>query len=1056
MASTATDPTREHYQRPEVKEIITRFAMPDNGMRALNGDFHRWYEYSQDGHARLLNIKDDYDMITDTYRVLYQTLNVFDPGLMAVSRKREEITSEEPLGTPADTQAYTLGCDIDKGAGCNIEDQDVKQAVEAAAQFLVDDLKKSGVHVSVWVLFSGGGIYIEIHHELCRPKTLEGRAEFFEMATDCFNAYLIYISNEFFKVHPEYIGKVKFDALNNSKRIFKCILSIHMRKPYAVTPLNRDAIEIDFDQARVPLSIEMIEEARRWYSSYDLAEREPFLKLLDQFREAKRESPSKHFDEIRRSPYKVELSDFPPCMKHIVETENRGEGKTRFTAILSAYLFQVGWDDEDAWDLIKSVSDRNGLDNADHIFDSCYGRISCPSCKTIQTDANGYPHLGLSGLGACKLDPGMCGKWPGDYGVDAFFRNMGEGQRTEQNGTDISLKDVAHIEYKPNGEYDTVRFSPTLAARVVLTRMPLRMSEDSEDIYRFNGQIYRPDGTREIDRVLCKAAEDHFTGDKLKETLRRIRNELAEAPARFDPNPYLLGVKNGVADLLTGQVREYTPGDLITDQIPVAFDPAARCPAFLEFLESITPNVSDRITLIDWFVATAIKEPFAYVLFLLGLGRNGKGIYEKLIKKFFGHAAFRDMPLAEVGRNNFAAGGFYKKRGWIASETGKRKASIGTDFIKLTSGNGVIDSDRKNQSRIQFEPYFQTIVDTNTMPPIDDNSKGWQERFVKVDLPYTFLQNPDPDNPLEKQRDPALFDKLTTENELSGILNLLLFRSQAIGKSGQIHKRAGAEMFAEYREQSTSVTTFLELFCEYEGALSSLWTPSKPIYEAYVEWCCYKVGEVVDKAYFGRQLKKICGGVAPRQGKDKDRKTQTEYKGLIYHQNKYQAALESLMSEVCPKMSEVVSEVDKSQQISMSEVSEVNVWNEIIERFGDPSKSKISPNKAEYEKIPRTLRTPRTSAAGEPVGEEPASDTPRTVPRTKPGISPHPRRSEPTAKEKVRILKPDGYRTQIQQPDNAKKWINHLYTCGELIEVEHWKAVDLIKKGIAEPVEAGA
>ena len=362
----------------------------------------------------------------------------------------------------------------------------------------------------------------------------------------------------------------------------------------------------------------------------------------------------------------------------------------------------------------------------------------------------------------------------------------------------IELTDVADIDYDKDGKIEKVRFSPTFAARAVLEKMPLAMAEDSEDIYRFNGQIYRPDGVRKIDMALCDAATDHITGENLRETLRRVKNELLESPVVFDPDPYLLGVKNGVANLLNGEVRDYRPEDLIQDQIPVSFDPAARCPVFLAFLESITPNVSDRITLIDWFVATAIKEPLAYVLFLLGLGRNGKGIYEKLIKKFFGQAAFRDMPLAEVGKNNFAASGFYRKRGWIASETGKKKAAIGTDFIKLTSGNGVIDGDRKNKSRIQFEPYFQTIVDTNTMPKIEDSSIGWTERFVKADLPYVFVANPNKTNPLEKQRDPALFDKLSTEGELSGILNLVLFRSKAIGKSRTIHKRAGAEMFAEY------------------------------------------------------------------------------------------------------------------------------------------------------------------------------------------------------------------------------------------------------------------
>jgi putative DNA primase/helicase len=552
----------------------------------------------------------------------------------------------------------------------------------------------------------------------------------------------------------------------------------------------------------------------------------------------------------------------------------------------------------------------------------------------------------------------------------------------------IGLTDVADIEYDKDGKIKKVRFSPTFAAHVVLERMPMVMAEDSEDIYHFNGQIYKPDGARIIDLALCEAATDHVTGNKLREVIRRIRNDLLSHPVVFDPDPYLLGVKNCVANLLTGEVREYRPEDLILDQIPVSFDPVARCPAFLAFLESITPNVSDRITLIDWFAATAIKEPLAYVLFLLGLGRNGKGIYEKLIKKFFGKTAFRDMPLAEVAKNNFAAGGFYRKRGWIASETGKRKASIGTDFIKLTSGNGSIDGDRKNQSRIQFEPYFQTTVDTNTMPKIEDSSIGWQERFVKIDLPFIFVANPDKANPLERQRDPALYDKLSNPSELSGILNLLLFRSKTIGKSGQIHKRAGSEMFAEYAEQSSSVTAFLDMFCEFIDEGIEFWTPSGPVYEAYCTWCGFKVGEVVDKAYFGRQLKKFCGGYAPKQPKDKDRKTITAYRGLNFDKTRYDSAIEALqksMSKVCPKMSEACprnEEEENSQTITMSEVSEVKMWIEIIERFGNPTKKENSPEKDGYEKIPRTLRTLRTSAPLEPMKEDPSLDKSRTLPRT--------------------------------------------------------------------------
>lgn len=80
------------------------------------------------------------------------------------------------------------------------------------------------------------------------------------------------------------------------------------------------------------------------------------------------------------------------------------------------------------------------------------------------------------------------------------------------------------------------------------------------------------------------------------------------------------------------------------------------------------------------------------------------------------------------------------------------------------------------------------------------------------------------------------------------------------------------------------------------------------------------------------------------------------------------------------------------------------------------------------------------------------------------GIGPHPRRDalapgkklDPKALETVRIIKPDGYRTQLPLPDNHNKFVDHLFECGEVVEVPHWRAVELIKRGIAEPLEAAA
>jgi len=409
---TATEETKKHYLDPRIKNIILKNTVFGNGWRALNGDFSTWYRYI-DNDVRLLNFAEDYDYLANNFRTLYSTLNVFDPGLAQVSRKKNSVTSENPLGTPEETTAYTLGTDIDKGHGYEIEA--VKNAVEDAATFLVKFLSDHGIHDSVWVLFSGGGIYVEVHHEICR--SIGDRDVFFEMLTDRFNRMLGKVSDDFFAMHPEHVGKVKFDALNNSKRVFKSIFSIHKKKPYAVVPLNKADIKIDFERAKIPLRDDVIEDAEFWYGTYKIEEREALLKLLNKYSPPKSRKRTS-FNEIYRAPEVVEQEKFCPCLQHIINQENKGEGKTRFTGILSAFLYSMGWDEDRSFRLVKDVSDRNEVSQFEHIFDSCYGKISCPSCNKIQTDSAGYPHLGLKGLNACNPDQtcNSC-RWPGEYSI---------------------------------------------------------------------------------------------------------------------------------------------------------------------------------------------------------------------------------------------------------------------------------------------------------------------------------------------------------------------------------------------------------------------------------------------------------------------------------------------------------------------------------------------------------------------------------------------------------------------------------------------------------------
>lgn len=938
---TATEITGGHYKRQEVKEVILKLCSYAGGLRGLNGD-EGWYSKGP-GDAVRLRGPADYDDTTARARSLYMTADVFSPEVFDLSSQWVEGRGGEgrpefPLGTRGDLISYSLFADIDATkapgeTGSKLYHPGRTEALEAAASFMVRYLKDRGIAESVGVLFSGQGLYIWLHPGLSDVSENRALAGFnrekqdhdFKVWMEAFNALLYDIEKAFFEEFPEHAGRVKFDKLNNQKRKIKCLLSIHKTLPFAVVPLDRDDIKIDLERARLTLDgglpSETIAEAGKWLDEWKAAEgeRKALISLLKPYAAKAERDISRKANvsgEISRVSEPIPILDWCPLYQAL-GTFPGGTGAHRVCGALAAWLYQAGWDEGEAFDLWYNVAARCDVET--RIFYTSYGVINSPSCKTIQKTSAGYPSLGFGGLNLCNPDEKCEGAiWPGQYG-----------KQPKDELTDFCNEVIN----KDGGVY--YKFSPTASTDALIGKyFVLAMSKNETEIFWYDGQVYRDDGERKIDLKITTVAGDRANGRDVQEVTRRIKNILLETPVEFDPDPYLLGLRNGVADLRTGEVREYRPEDLITDMIDVEYNPSAKCTNFLRFLETSAPNVTDRLTLIDWFPATAIKKPIPYVLFMLGLGRNGKGTYEDLQMEFFGEPSFREMALSEVTKNNFASSAFYKKRGWIASEqSGKKKSTIGTDFIKLVSGAGTIDADRKNKSRIQFKPYFQTIVDTNAMPRIDDTSIGWMERFIKIDLPYTFLPNPDENDPLQKKKDPHLFERITTDEELSGILNLLLWRAPEIIRTGEILKRQASEMFCEYAQQSASVLTFCDAFCEYDETAISIKIPTSAIYEYYKKWCRYLVGEVVDESYFGRYLKRLCNGRDPVRPKI-DGKSYTAYPGLMLHDDKVDSVIKSIATGFTSiyKHSQADLKHDYGKGISVLQASQAK-WDFIVHRF---------------------------------------------------------------------------------------------------------------------------
>lgn len=424
MKELAKSDLLKHYFRQDIREIIQSLSIFEGLHRCGNGDNWAWYHNgkfdnpTKDGpryHVDL-STKAGYDFLTSQFRTLYWSLNFFDPEIFSVDFS----VTKGPQISRKYTRAYMFGVDIDTKNkhgehGLNINVPKVKAAVEALGQYTADRIREFAPN-SVHCLFSGGGIYVLIHHRAFTQffDTYKVGKEgidydyWLEVLIDAVNAFLNDIYTDFEKAHPEHSDYAKMDILNSAKRVFKAPYSIHKKHPYAVIPLNPDNVLIDFEAATIPLKQEVIDKGKAWYTTYDTD-----YKLLDHleqhyFKRAEETVTDKTFKirntELEISPIPIR-ENWPPCIKNMLSLPTSDEGATRALFFLATFLGQVGIPEQEAKDIFFGLAKQWNKPTA-NIFETKYKLLHCPNCETLRSpDNTGYPRgKSILCLGICKPD----------------------------------------------------------------------------------------------------------------------------------------------------------------------------------------------------------------------------------------------------------------------------------------------------------------------------------------------------------------------------------------------------------------------------------------------------------------------------------------------------------------------------------------------------------------------------------------------------------------------------------------------------------------------------
>ena len=453
--------------------------------------------------------------------------------------------------------------------------------------------------------------------------------------------------------------------------------------------------------------------------------------------------------------------------------------------------------------------------------------------------------------------------------------------------THLTFNDVA--KRTSAGNITVTEFLHSNAAHAIMQKLPVAYGADGQ-LYYWHGEIWQPNAEAVIHKELDAVVGNDVDTRHLREVIALVKSSLSFKPVAFNPNPELLGCKGGVLNCKTGEFRGYKAEDYITDQIPVSYDPAARCPEIIKFIEGLTPNYDDRITLLDIIASGAYRKALFYIGFLIGHGSSGSTKIIELIQAFYGEKTTEAVPLNELVEKQFALSALKDARFSFGQEVEAVKQT-GTSRIKEISGGDWISADVKNKERARFRGSTKLVFKGNSIPRFTDTTYGFRRRYVEVTLPYKFVPCVDPNEPDQRQEDPEILAKIASLEELSGLLNLVALRLPWIIKNRQIYRRPGH--YDAYKKQVDSVTTFLEEFCEYCPDAFSARVSIKKLHAHFEKWCGLIKGNLVEIRSFRSYVRRYC---QDRPGFETtiDGKTETTYPGLTFDETKCKAEISRL------------------------------------------------------------------------------------------------------------------------------------------------------------------
>lgn len=364
---------------------------------------------------------------------------------------------------------------------------------------------------------------------------------------------------------------------------------------------------------------------------------------------------------------------------------------------------------------------------------------------------------------------------------------------------------------------------------------------------------------------------DQFNADPLKVALRghtvtfRVTETRKRNPAWDDPDDGREDLPEFIVEKTVDVVvrKGHDRADLITQVVPVDYDPRATCPKWTAFLEDKLPlaDVRKMVQVASGLglVGVTVQKLF----FHYGFGANGKSVYMETLCRLFGSIAVTLPSESFIGEGKGGGAAnpdmarLYGRRFLRVKELPEGE-DLRENLVKdLTGGEDFTVRDLF-QGYFDFKPIFVGHMSGNGYPRITGTDNGIWRRMAVVHWPKTIAE-----------ADQRPFEDVVQEfaPEYAGILNWLIEGVKIFLREGLVIPDSVRAKTQEYRDEMDRTSAFCARCVERDADGE---VTAKEFYQAYVDYTIDQGGKPISLTAFGlimkRKYEKIDGRIVIYRG----------------------------------------------------------------------------------------------------------------------------------------------------------------------------------------------